>query len=66
MSQARIKHEIFVNFWHEPGPNPNRKARPDLQLCCMHIIQVTYVAGFSMYSCGGLFQTCKNKTQAIL
>ena len=33
-SQARIKPEIFFNFRHEPGPNPNpiRKARPDLQL----------------------------------
>ena len=35
-SQARIKHDIFVNFRPKPGPNPNptRKTRPDLQLWC--------------------------------
>ena len=32
-SQAQIKPEIFVNFRPEPGPNPTRKALPDLQLC---------------------------------
>ena len=31
MSQARIKHDIFVNFRPKPGPNPAR-TRPDLQL----------------------------------
>ena len=31
-SQARIKPEIFVNFKPESGPNPTRKARPDLEL----------------------------------
>ena len=31
-SQARIKSEIFVNSRPELGPNPTRKAWPDLQL----------------------------------
>ena len=33
--QAQTKPEVFVNFRHEPGlnPNPTRKARTDLQLC---------------------------------
>ena len=31
-SQAQIKPEILVKFRPAPGPNPNRKDRPDLQL----------------------------------
>ena len=31
-SQDRIKPEIVANFGPEPGPNPTRKARPDVQL----------------------------------
>ena len=32
-SQARIKPKIFGHFRPEPGPNPTRKALPDLKLC---------------------------------
>ena len=30
--KLRLRPEIFVNLKPEPGPNPTRKARPDLQL----------------------------------
>ena len=35
--KPELSPEIFVNFRPDPGPNPTRKAWPDLPLCAEYL-----------------------------